>query len=84
MKDEYEVYGALDRMLPGSVSRGIAESAVNAGEPESGIADLLDEAYGDGFLTDEIITFIRSELDGGPAIEVLDGLAMLEAQNSVA
>lgn len=80
--NEYEIYQEIDRLLPKRVHRDAASTLYRGGEPESAIADLLDEAYGKGCLTDEIISLVRSEFEGGPANEVLDGLEMLNARKS--
>lgn len=76
MDEDVEAYKALIKMLPSTIDTSLAESALHAGEAESAISDLLEEAYSKHCLTDNIIEFIESRYDSGPASEVLNGLKM--------
>lgn len=80
MDNDYEVYETLSKMLDKHVAREEAENSVAAGEPESAISDLLDAAYSVGALSQDVVDYIESVYTGGPVIEMLAALRMLEEQ----
>ncbi|MCQ9353447.1 hypothetical protein NQ015_07705 [Corynebacterium sp. 153RC1] len=82
MQDDVNVYKSLDLMLPAQVPRELSESALRAGEPESAISGLLDEAFGVGALTQEVIDFVESVYSDGPVIEMLEALKQLQRDSA--
>lgn len=80
MIQDKEVYERLDSMLPGKVPRWLSESAIDAGEPESAISDLLDAAYSVGALSQDVIDYIESVYTDGPVIDMLEALQMIDEQ----
>lgn len=84
MLNDEQVYNRLLRMLPDSVPRGLSDSAFEAGEHESAISGLLDEAYSVGALTQKIIDYVESVYTDGPVVEMLEALRMFEEKSGAA
>ncbi|KAB1554259.1 hypothetical protein F7232_04670 [Corynebacterium sp. 319] len=76
MTDVYQEYEWLDAVLPPSVYRDVAEQDYAAGEPESAIANLLEDALEEGAVTPEIVQRLKREYSSdpfiGPVIEICE------------
>ncbi|KAB3522770.1 hypothetical protein GC425_04675 [Corynebacterium sp. zg254] len=68
METDYEVYEWLDRVLPPHVYREMAQQAYDAGEPDSAVADLLEEAVEAGALPPEILQRLKLEYPEDPVV----------------
>ena len=72
-----KLYYKVSAMIPDSVDREGAMSAINAGEPECAIENILIDANEQGVLDRAVLDFVEAELTaltGGPVSYVIEEL----------